>query len=271
MNFIPRKFGFAPHVQLHYLHTHDRELKAHRAYAAAKAGQADAALELVLDTAVRWIYGLRPVLAANVIFVAPHAQEAAGDNAIPQALAGVCAAVLGGQVESEIVQSDRVYHTGADPMERMATRAQFVGPVMAGASYVLVDDVMNMGGTLAELSNYIQMGGAQVAAVLVLVHAGRDKSLPAQPKFVRILQERYGHEFFETFGIWPSALSANEAQYLVGFRTLDEIRNRLATAQQEIHRRLRSKGIAHAFESAQLSAHAASAVSPGANRPPEPQ
>lgn len=205
---------------------------------------------------------LTPSLGGECDFCSPHAQEAAGDNAIPQTLAGVCAAVLGEQVESEIVQSDRVYHTGADPMERMATRAQFVGPVTAGANYVLVDDVMNMGGTLAELSNYIQMGGAQVAAVLVLAHAGRDKSLQAQPKFVRILQERYGHEFFDTFGIRPSALSANEAQYLVGFRTLDEIRNRLATAQQEIHRRLRAKGITHAFASAQLDAHVASALNP---------
>ena len=39
------------------------------------------------------------------------------------------------------------------------------------------------------------------------------------------------------------APTANEAQYLIGFKTADEIRNRRTKATQEIHRRLRSKGI----------------------------
>jgi hypothetical protein len=43
--------------------------------------------------------------------------------------------------------------------------------------------------------------------------------------------------------IHPSALTANEAQYLLGFKTADEIRNRRTKATQEIHRQLRSKGI----------------------------
>jgi hypothetical protein len=40
-----------------------------------------------------------------------------------------------------------------------------------------------------------------------------------------------------------TALTANEATYLIGFRSTDEIRNRLAKARQETDRRLRSKGI----------------------------
>jgi len=34
-----------------------------------------------------------------------------------------------------------------------------------------------------------------------------------------------------------------KAHYLIGFKTADEIRNRFTKATQEIHRRLRSKGI----------------------------
>lgn len=76
-----------------------------------------------------------------------------------------------GEADIDIVQISRVFHTGADPMERMATRAEFEGLVTPGAPYVLVDDVTTMGGTLAELSNFIQINGGKVLGVVVLVNA----------------------------------------------------------------------------------------------------
>ncbi len=60
---------------------------------------------------------------------------------------------------------------------------------------------------------------------------------------IRIIENRHGHEIEQILGIRPSAITANEANYLIGFRTSDEIRNRLAKARQETDRRLRSKGI----------------------------
>jgi orotate phosphoribosyltransferase len=137
-------------------------------------------------------------------------------------------------------------------MERMAARAQFIGRVVPGAEYVLVDDVTNLGGTLAELSNYIQAFGGVVKDVVVLVNAGRNSALTPSPKFVRLIKERFDDEFTDVFGIAPDALTANEAQYLVGFKSVDAIRNRLAAAEQEIDRRLRSKGIARAPEATAL-------------------
>lgn len=130
----------------------------------------------------------------------------------------------------------------------MAARAQFFGKVTPGAEYVLVDDVTNLGGTLAELSNYIQVQGGVVRDVVVLVNAGRNPALVPEKKFVRLIKERFDEEFTATFGIEPEALTANEAQYLVGFQSIDQIRNRLAAAEQEIDCRLRSKGITRTSE-----------------------
>lgn len=161
-----------------------------------------------------------------------------------------------------IVQSDRVYHTGADPMERMAARAQFEGRVIPGAEYVLVDDVTTLGGTLAELNNYIHSFGGVVKDVVVLVNAGRDLALVPVKKHVQLIKERFDDEFTKTFGIEPAALTANEAKYLVGFESIDILRNRLATAEQEIDRRLRSKGVGRSHEAAASGAHANQAVSP---------
>ena len=79
-------------------------------------------------------------------------------------------------------------------------------------------------------------------------YAGRVKAPRGKPRVIKKLQERNAHEILNIFGIQPVALTANEAQYLVGLRTPDEIRNRLATARKEINRRLRSKGIRWADE-----------------------
>ena len=266
MKLLPRTHGWPEGVHPLALLDKDLQLKAHVAYPRAKAGDEAAALDLLLDMAVAWLYEQRARFAPGLLYVAPHAQEATGDNAIPQALAAVCAAVWGGKAEIGIVQSDRVYHTGADAMERMAARAQFVGTVQPGERYVLVDDVTSLGGTLAELANYIQHGGGKIKDVVVLVNARRNPALVPQPKNVQLLKRRFGDEIFNIFGIKPEALTANEAQYLVGFRSVDEIRNRLAAARQEIDRRLRSKGIARTLEGTTSGLHVVQGLS-GAGTP----
>ena len=184
----------------------------------------------------------------GVAVVAPFAREASGDNAIPQVLAEVCAAVCGASADQTIVQVTKVYHTGADAMERLALRPEFEGDVHTGKRYVLVDDVTSLGGTLAELGNYIQSNGGIVAGIFVLVNAGRSKSFSPDKQTLKLLEERYANELIEIFGIQANALTSNEARYLVGFRSVDEIRNRLAKAKQEIDIRLRSKGIPSLFE-----------------------
>lgn len=254
---MQRSFGFPVETQPLFLFTKDADLKASGFYLQAKAGHEQAAVTLLMDLALPWLYENRDRFEPGLTFVAPHASEASGENAIPQTLAAVCALMFRGAVDNEIVQSDRVFHTGADPMERMAARAQFEGAVIPGAKYVLVDDVTSLGGTLAELSNYIQVFGGVVHDVMVLVNAGRDKALVPNKKFVQLIKERFDDEFTEVFGIEPAALTANEANYLVGFTSIDGIRNRLAAARQEIDRRLRSKGIARTAQGQALGAFAA--------------
>lgn len=227
----------------YFLFGHDSRLKAHPDYVSAKSGGREAALNLVQDLAFDFLLEKRFSLPEEVVFVAPFARELAGDNAIPQVLATACAWIAGGKVDEEIVQVTRVFHTGADPMERLCLRAQFDGAVVQGQAYFLVDDVVNMGGTLAELSNHIQINGGRVAGAMTMVNAGRLKFFSPEAKSTKILKERFGDEITHIFGIEIDALTANEARYLVGFRTLDEVRNRLAKARKEIHNRLRSKGI----------------------------
>lgn len=231
---IERPFSFA---------RTDALLKAHPLYSQAKAGSAEAAVDVVSNIALTFIAQISSQLPADAWYVAPHAREATGDNAIPQVLAAACASAVGGLIDTDIVQISRVFHTGADPMERMATRPDFEGIVIPGANYVLIDDVTTMGGTLAELANYIQEREGNVAGSVVLVNAGRIEEFHPSQSLLSKLRSRYENEIEHIFGIRPDALTANEANYIIGFRTADEIRNRLTKAREETYRRLRSKGI----------------------------
>ncbi|MFJ4292499.1 conjugal transfer protein TraN [Cupriavidus sp. NPDC089707] len=228
----------------YFLYRSDAELKAHSSYSAAKSGSTEAAIRLIGDVALPLIAKLREEdFPSSCIYVAPHALEAQGENAIPQVLAMYLHHVLDGEVDESIVQTTKVFHTGADPMERINLRARFSGYVVRGGRYVLVDDVTTMGGTLAELANYIQAQRGDVVAAIVLVCAGRSGRLVAPRKVILELERRYGDEIRKIFGIAAHALTADEAGYLIGFRTVDEIRNRRAKAEQETYLRLGSKGI----------------------------
>jgi hypothetical protein len=221
----------------------DAPLKAHPLYRRAKAGGAEAAAVLVMDLARPLAEQARADFAPGTVYVAPHALEASGDNAIPQALAEAVANAAAGEADLDIVQTTRVFHTGADPMERLNNRAEFDGTVRQAADYVLVDDVTTMGGTLAELAHYILSNGGRVAGAVVLVNASRTGILVPDHRVVAKLESRHGPTIREVFGIESAALSADEARYLLGFRSADEIRNRSAKAKQETDKRLRTKGI----------------------------
>lgn len=239
---MDRVYPFPKSARHFHCFTLDTSIKQHPAYRQGKAGDADSAFQVIDDLAFDFLLNLQGQFPPGCLYVAPYAQEATGDNALPLMLSLTCAEILEGTSEDDIVQKERVFHTGADPMERMIARSSFEGQVQPGQNYVLVDDVTNMGGTLAELANYIQISGGNVLGTIVLVNAGRSKEFLAPKKHLRLLEDRYSDSIQKLFGIHISAFTANEASYLVGFRTLNEIRNRCAKAEKETINRLLSKG-----------------------------
>ena len=98
-----------------HLYTSDVEIKVHPSYAAGKAGDPDAALQLIEDLAFDFLYSLQGRFPEGTIFVSPFAREASGDNALPLILSLMAAEILDGESETDIVQLQRVFHTGADP------------------------------------------------------------------------------------------------------------------------------------------------------------
>jgi hypothetical protein len=218
-------------------------LDTHPDYAAAKAGDPEAADRFVSDTVKpETIEEAFRRFGPDATYVPVHAEEAAGRNAIPSALAFHYADQTGANLADSIVQTSRAFHTGAPAIERIFARPQFHGPVEPGP-HVLVDDVSVMGSTLAELANHIQANGGDVAGVVNLVNASRlSHNVPLLER-IRKVEQRHGQAIQDELGIAPGALTAAEAEYLLNFGTSDALRNRIAKGRLARQDRLLSRGI----------------------------
>lgn len=236
-----RSLGLPKGVRVAYAFDKDEQIKAHADYRSAKAGDLAAAVRMIGDVAGALVEPARQ-FGADAIFVAPHAEEASGRNAIPQVLARFLAENAGANSDRDIVQASRAFHTGARPLDRLLGRPQFAGSVRKGGRYVLVDDVTVMGGTLAELANHIQTNGGVVAGIVTLVNASRSGIRPAAKQHVRTMEERYGDLIRQEFGIEPSALTGDESVVILAYRDANALRAGIAKAAQERSGRLRSKG-----------------------------
>lgn len=233
----------------------DVPLKQHADFKAAKAGDIASAFRLVADLVKpENISAAKEKFGSDVVYMPVMAQESSGKNQIPNALAAYYAAKTDGIMGAEIFQTNKAYHTGADAMERLIARSEFSGRIAHGQKYVLVDDVSTMGGTLADMASYIQSKGGVVSGAVLLTNASRAGTMTPEAKNIRSLGERHGQAIKELFGIDPSALTRDEAQYLVGFRTTNELRNRAAKASAERSRRIRSKALPESSHTSALDA-----------------
>ena len=214
--------------------------RRHPEYAAAKAGDAVAAAKLVdalVDeagvTAVRTLIDAASEGPAPVL-VSAHAYEREGFNAIPAALARLLSEGLGVAQDTNIVQTNVVGHTGADGYGRLARQARFEGDVDTGREYVMVDDFIGQGGTLANLRGWVEKHGGAVVGAVGLTGKSYSAKLNPTEEQLHELRERHGSGFEgwwrEFFGHPFDYLTQSEARYLTRSPDVDTIRDRLAAA-----------------------------------------
>lgn len=233
---LPGSAGF-PEV---IIHTDVRTRDADHRYAAAKAGDANAALalavELVSDDA------FAPILGASrgraFLFLPVIADETAGFNAIPDAMAQVLGWLMHRPVVAgEIVQTNKVGHTRARTFQRLVTPASFDGPVRRDSNYVLVDDHVGLGGTLANLRGYVEAQGGRVIAMTTLTESREARRISLRPETLAMLRARHGEalDAFRKaqFGYGIDCLTEVEAQNLCRQQSVAAIEDFLAQAAVE--------------------------------------
>jgi len=210
-----------------------QRLTSHPEYQAAKSGDPEAARNLVDDLLTdEKVASIDKQWPGDIIYQAVNAVEAAGNNAIPQALASRLFERNGKEIGLDIFQDNKAFHTGKGAMERIISRPVFAGTVQPGGRYVLIDDVVTMGGTYAELANHIQENGGEVVGIICLTNAARMTTLYPSPQLITTLKERYGDTIRQELGIAPEALTRPEAEYLSRFKTVDSFRAKIASAKR---------------------------------------
>ena len=170
------------------------------------------------------------------------ALEDTGFNAIPDAMADILADALGWpRSAGDIVQVNRVGHTRARAFNRLVTPAAFEGKVVKGADYVLIDDHVGLGGTLANLKGYVEVAGARVVAMSTLTESREARHIALQPVTQAMLWERHGEALDALwkgqFGHGIDCLTNVEGRILGREQTVDRIRDRLAQASVEVRER----------------------------------
>lgn len=192
-------------------------------YAAGKAGD----LEAALRTAKR-IIGSRDVAAGieSPIVVGVASIEQSGRNWVPFA----AAYTMGGELDTEIVQSSSPKRTAMDGLGRVFNRPIFSGPVQADRNYVLVDDTITQGGTFAALADHIEAGGGRVAKIVALSGKQYSAKISADDAAISLVREKFGdHEddFRKATGYGFDQLTQSEARYIANFKPSAAVRDRI--------------------------------------------
>lgn len=178
----------------------------------------------------RLLNGRHPILSPV------HAIETTGVNEIPVALAESVADALRLEVELSVIQDNTVGHTGADGWHRLAHPPVFSGEVVSGAEYLLVDDFVGQGGTLANLAGYITSKGARVLGAVTLTGKPYSARLAPDRQLIEALRTKHGKVlegwWQEQFGYGFDCLTHSEARYLQRSADADAIRTRVLAARQ---------------------------------------
>jgi len=208
----------------------------HPLYAEAKIGDpkaADALIEDVLSTVSAGV--LNELLGTRgPRLLAVHAVEAAGMNAIPRVFARRLAQKFDLQLETGIVQINRVTHTKADGYHRLALPAVFDGAVRT-TDYVLIDDFVGQGGTFANLRGHVEAQGGRVTGAISLAGKNRSAQLRPSQSTLQKLRGKHGNQLEEwwisTFGYGLDRLTESEAGYLFRSDDFVTITARIAAAR----------------------------------------
>lgn len=221
--------------------------------AASERGDAAAADRMVSDLynpsvvaeLKQMLNGQTPIIAT------PHVpKEQAGRNLLDITFADRMAEELNGEL-SDIFQERRMGRKGLGGLARVLVQPRFHGEVVPGAPYILADDQVTMGSTMAALRGYIELRGGRVIAATAISNGkgstsrasdatdlGNVKSrlnfnLASDPHAIREIKGHAG-EWFENFvqrrvGFTTECLTRFEADCVV-----TQYRNNKSRFQSEV-------------------------------------
>jgi hypothetical protein len=118
---------------------------------------------------------------------------------------------------------------------RLARQAVFSGVIAPNKNYVIVDDFIGQGGTIANLRGHIELQGGKVIGTTVITGKAFSAKLALSDDSLKVLRSK--HEQLEQwwtaqFGFKFDCLTQSEARYLERSADADTIRNRITALTQ---------------------------------------
>jgi hypothetical protein len=227
----PWEAGFGPVL----IQAPRSEVTIHPWFAAARTGDVDAAALLVADTLSGEVTDRLAQLGAghSPMLASVHARKREGLSVLGEVLARALHLLLGWETDTGLVQANIVDHAGDIGFHHLACQALFDGAVRPGQAYVLVDDFIGQGGTLANLRGHIVRQGGIVLGATVLTGNSAAAALVPDAATLQEVREKHGsiESWWEQyFGFGFDCLTAAEAGFLAVNSDSAEVRARIEAA-----------------------------------------
>lgn len=208
-------------------------------YLMAKGGDVEAAFKLLFQKVLREqdIYQIgSDFFEYNPILVPVLAEEHLGKNRIPAVFAEILSGYLGFEVSNDIVQTVKANHTNANAYERIVRQPMFDGYVEPNRNYVILDDTVSMGGTLAALRGYIESKGGKVILGIALTGYPNLNIVPLEKtlNYVKTKHPQLVEWWPNEFGFPLDQLTQGELGHFKKPDSFDIIRDRLIEAGLQV-------------------------------------
>jgi hypothetical protein len=117
-----------------------------------------------------------------------------------------------------------------------ARPAAFVGEVDTGRQYVVIDDHVGLGGTIANIRGHIERHGGVVLLATTSTASAGSQHIALKPAMLGKLRDKHGKAleawWRKTFGHGLECLTNPEAGYLFRTPDVERIRDRLAAEER---------------------------------------
>ncbi|HER25950.1 MAG TPA: hypothetical protein ENI69_02455 [Rhodospirillales bacterium] len=127
--------------------------------------------------------------------------------------------------------------TGDGGAAAVLAKALISGDVKKDADYLVVDDHVGLGGTIANLKGHIETNGGAVILVTTLTESRESRRVALTLRTLIDLKDKHGAELEEywqnRFGHGLDRLTEAEAGYLLRTQNVDRIRDRIHAASGE--------------------------------------
>ncbi|MCM2399436.1 phosphoribosyltransferase [Rhizobium sp. S95] len=215
----------------------------HALYQAAKGERdVDAALALIDDVVVeRTVATLRELEQNHKVkpkLIAPAAQLGDSNNALAMTYAQWLGHELGWAVDESVFQLKDFSKDKSNAWVRIAHRSAFYGEIDKTTPYVIVDDVITLGGTMADLRSFILGKGGRVIGMSTIASKdGNDVQIRLGSDTQTELEKFYGSDLAkfcnELLGFDHRGFTDPEAARVLGCSGYVDLRKKIVRGRDQ--------------------------------------